>query len=290
MRRYGFLRKIDWTNVNVWTEQIRREVEGVRRTIMNNHRRRGWRQLRAVAPMAIMILVVAGCSSLDDEGTPATTVPPPAPSTTTATTEAPSAPAAPVTTQPPTTATVPPLTVDEALAVSDAYIEAFNIGDTDAVLALFTPDVALSEKYTGMSDSFDAIDRGFFEQHLAWSTAQGTTFTSPECAVTEQGPAAAVTVSCEFGWLYAAEQAVDAPPVPTALTMVVTADGISQAAFEYPPEFGSVLFDIWLLATHNDDLEGVGFGDWNSVAEAEAGGKLRAQYVDEWVASLEAND
>ena len=121
--------------------------------------------MRAVAPIAVMVLVVAACGSSDDEGTPATTVPPPAPSTTTATTEAPSAGAAPVTTQPPTTATVPALTVDEALAVSDAYIEAFNTGDTDAVLALFTPDVALSEKYTGMSDSFDAIDRGFFRVH-----------------------------------------------------------------------------------------------------------------------------
>jgi hypothetical protein len=40
------------------------------------------------------------------------------------------------------------------------------------VLGLFTSNVALSEKYTGMSDSFDAIDRAFFEQHLAWSTAQ----------------------------------------------------------------------------------------------------------------------
>ena len=244
---------------------------------MNDHRRRGWRQLRAVAPMAVMVLVVAACGSSDDEGTPATTVPPPAPSTTTATTEAPSAGVAPV-------------TVDEALAVSDAYIGAFNTGDTDAVLALLIPDVALSEKYTGMSASFEAMDRGSFEQHLAWSAAQGTTFTSPECAVTEEGTGTAVTVVCEFGWLYAAERAGGEPPVPTVLTMVVTGDGISQAAFEYPPDFGSDLFDRWLYATHSDDLEGVEFGDWESVAEAEAGGILRAQYVDEWVASLEANN
>jgi len=69
---------------------------------------------------------------------------------------------------------------------------------------------------------------------MAWSTAQGTTFTSPECAATEEGTGAAVTVSCEFGWLYAAERTVGEPPVPTVLTMVVTGDGISQAAFEPP--------------------------------------------------------
>jgi len=263
--------------VNLWTKQIRREVEGGWRTIMNDHRRKGWRQLRAVAPMAVMVLVVAACGSSDDEGTPATTVPLPAPMTTTATTEAPSAGAAPV-------------TVDEALDVSDAYIEAFNTGDAKAVLVLLTSDVALSEKYTGMSPSFEAMDRGFFEQQLAWNTAQGTIFTSPECAVTEQGPAASVTVTCQFGWLYAAGQAVDAPPVPTTLTMIVTPEGISQMAFEYPPDFGVDSFDIWLVANHSADSEGVEYGDWNSVAEAEAGGKLLGQYVDEWAASLEANN
>jgi ketosteroid isomerase-like protein len=175
------------------------------------------------------------------------------------------------------------------LAVSGDFIDAFNGGDADAVLALFTSNVALSEKYTGTSDSFEAIDRAFFEQHLAWSTAQGTTFTFPECAVTEDGAGAEVSVSCEFGWLYAAEKAAGDPPVPTALTLVVTPDGISQAAFEYPPEFGVVRFDNWLFLNHREDSQGVEFGDWNSVAEAEQGGTLRAQYVAEWAASLEAN-
>ena len=53
-------------------------------------------------------------------------------------------------------------TGDEALAVSGDFIEAFNRGDADAVLALLTPDVALSETYSpGLSDSFEAIDRAF---------------------------------------------------------------------------------------------------------------------------------
>ncbi len=45
----------------------------------------------------------------------------------------------------------------------------------------------------------------------------------------------------------------------------------------------------WLFLNHREDSQGVEFGDWNSVAEAEQGGILRAQYAAEWVAFLEAN-
>ncbi len=246
---------------------------------MDNYSRKSWsQQLWTVAPLTVMILIIAACSSSDDPVSPASTAPPLAPTTTAATTAAPT-----------TSGNAQSLTGEEALAVSDDYIEAFNSGDADAVLGLFTSNVALSEKYTGMSVSFEPMDRASFEQQLAWNLGQGSTFESPESAVIEDGVAAEVTVSCEFGWLDAAEKAVDAPPVPTVLTMIVTPDGISEAAFEYPPEFGVVRFDNWLFLNHKEDSQGVEFGDWNSVAEAEQGGTLRAQYVQEWAASLEAN-
>ncbi len=177
---------------------------------MDDYSRKSWsQQLWFVAPLTVMILIIAACSSSDDPVSPASTAPPQAPTTITATTAVPT-----------TSGNAQSLTDDEALAISDAYIEAFNTGDADAVLALFTDDVALSDKYSALSDfgngdPFEAMDRAFFEQELAWNTAQGTTFVSPECAVTEDGATAAVTVSCEFGWLDAAEKAVDAPPVPT---------------------------------------------------------------------------
>ena len=160
---------------------------------MDNYSRKSWsQQLWFVAPLTVMILIIAACSSSDDPVSPASTAPAPAPTTTTATTAAPT-----------TSGNAQSLTDDEALAISDDYIDAFNSGDADAVLGLFTSNVALSEKYTGMTD-WGPIDRAFFDQHLAWSTAQGTTFTSPECAVTEEGDGAEVTVSCVFWWLYAA--------------------------------------------------------------------------------------
>ena len=180
-------------------------------------------------------------------------------------------------------------TRDEALAVSSDFIEAINSGDADAALAALTPDVALSEKYTGMTPGVEAMEPAFFEQHLAWSTAQGTTFTSPECVTTDDSSGTSVNVSCEFGWLYAVEKAGGALPVPTTLDLVVTADGISQLKFEYPPEFGVDAFDIWLSLNHKEDSQGVEYGDWNSVAEAEKGGTLRAQYAAEWAAEPDAN-
>jgi len=232
-----------------------------------------------VAPLTVMVLIIAACSSSDDPVSPASTAPAPAPTPTAATAAAPT-----------TSGNAESLTDDEALAVSGAFVDAFNSSDADAVLGLFTSNVALSEKYTGMSVSFEPMDRDCFGQQLAWNLGQGSTFVSPECAVIEDGVAAEVTVSCEFGWLDAAEKAVDAPPVPTVLTMVVTPDGISQAAFEYPPEFGVDSFDRWVGDNHSDNSEFVEFRDWNSVAEAEQSGILRAQYVADWAAYLEAND
>ena len=79
-------------------------------------------------------------------------------------------------------------------------------------------------------------------------------------------------------------------PYPQQLSLVITRDGISELAFEYPPNFGINSFAMTgSLLNHNEDSQGVEFGDWNSVEEAEQGGKLRAQYVAEWAADLEAN-
>lgn len=182
---------------------------------------------------------------------------------------------------------VPEETTRTPQEIAAAFINAWTSGDADGVLATLTSDVALSEKYTGMSSSFEPLDRGFFEQHLAWSTAQGTTFVSPECLVTDDSSAAAVKMSCEFGWLYVAEKAAGAPPVPTTLALVVSAGAISELAFEYPPVFGVESFNNWLFLNHREDSQGVEFGDWNSVAEAQQGGTLRAQYVEEWSAELD---
>ncbi len=51
-----------------------------------------------------------------------------------------------------------------------------------------------------------------------------------------------------------------------------------------------VPFERWLEENHPEDISIVMCcGPWDSVAQAEQGGVLRARYADEWVAYLEAN-
>lgn len=234
-------------------------------------------RLARLAAGVVVSVLIGACGTSPDHSSTATTEPTSAPTTTTAALAAPT-----------TSVAAQSFSDDEALALSGDFIDAFNAGDADSLLATLIPEAALSEKYTGMSSSFDELERGFFEQHMAWATAQGSTFVSPSCSVTEVGGAEA-TVVCEFGWLNADMMAAEQPPVPTVLTMVATTDGFSQLAFEYLPEFGSGAFERWLYETHADDLKGVEFGDWDSVADAEQGGRLRAQYAAEWAAERGAD-
>lgn len=182
-----------------------------------------------------------------------------------------------------------PVVTDDVPAVTPeefatGFIDSWSSGDASAVLSALTPDVAVSEKYTEMTRSFEPMEFEFFEQYVAWTTAQEAVFVEPECALTDDSTSAENVVTCEFGWLNAVERAADATPVPTVLTLVVTSDGISDLALEYPPLFGVNSFDSWLGANHGDESAGVEFGDWNSVAEARAGGLLRARYAEEWAA------
>lgn len=177
---------------------------------------------------------------------------------------------------------------DSAFAAGTEFINAFNAGDADALLATLTSDAELLESYSPGTGEFEAIERTFFEQHMVWATAQGSMLTTPECVVTEESVTqTAVSVVCEFGWLYAPEKAAGLAPVPTVLTMVVTPDGVSQAAFEYPPEFTPDAFSQWLFRNHRDDHIRIEYGEWSSLAEAEQDGLLRAQYAEEWAATLE---
>jgi hypothetical protein len=230
------------------------------------------------------VFVAAACSSSEDDAATATTVTSPAPSTTTATTAEPTTTATPVTTQPPTTTTVPPFRVDEALAVKDAYIEASNAGDVDAVLALFEPD---SRVAVGTL----ARDLVTFERYLVWSIAQGTTVTASDCTANELEDA--VELKCGSTRHQHLAVAVGAPVPEGLLTLTVTADGIrSFSEANNPSDFAvvNVPFDRWLAENHSEDFDTrIPFGTWGSVAEAEQAGTLRGRYADEWAAYLDAN-
>ena len=175
--------------------------------------------------------------------------------------------------------------VDDALSVAAAYFEAYNAGDVEEVLALFTPDATFSA-------NFGAQTSTFWEQLLVWNAAQGTTLSPPDCTVTGEVSGESVTVSCPHNNLDILVQALDGPPVPIQLTLVVTPNGIRESKSIFgSPDFNTVAvpFRSWMSENHPEDQGNVGFGNWSTVEEAEQNGILNAQYADEWATFLEAN-
>ena len=196
---------------------------------------------------------------------------------------APTATAAPVTTQPPTTATVPAFSSDDALAVTDAYFEAYNAGDVEAVLALFEPDATFSGAIETRAD---------WEEIFVWNAAQGTVLSPPNCRVTGEVSGVAVTVFCPYNNFDALVQAVDGPHVTINLTLTVAPDGISDWVSSITqPDFTtvSIPFESWMTVNHPEDLEAVGAGNWTTVDEAEENGILTARYAAEWATYLNDN-
>jgi ketosteroid isomerase-like protein len=182
-----------------------------------------------------------------------------------------------------------PFGAESSLVVADDYFAAFNAGDSEAVMALFTPDATFALQFTG-DRTAEPMLRADWEERLVWNAAQGTIMTTHDCAVTNEAPGA-VTVECEQGTHDAPAQAVDAVAVPNTTTMKITPDGIGEFHELYGrPDFGFVgePFDAWMTENHPDDVLAAGFGNWSSLEEANEHGRIRAQYADEWAADLEA--
>jgi len=189
----------------------------------------------------------------------------------------------------------------DAEASVDAWFDAYNAGDDEAVLALFAPGVAISSSFgPGESNKgAEAVEEGSstldeWTMFLAWNTAQGSNYTPQECSVDEIDSGVSVTVTCSTGSRDGLGQAVDSPPVATDLVVVVTAEGISEISFEYERSgFTQVggRFSNWMAVNHPEIVEAgtVGFGNWATVEEARANGLLTAQYGAEWATYLTEN-
>jgi len=200
-----------------------------------------------------------------------------------------------------------PFGAESSLAVADDYFAAFNAGDSEAVMALFTPDATFASKFTG--DPAEPMLRASWEERLVWNAAQGTIMTTHDCAVTDEAPGA-VTVECDHGTHDAPAQAVDEVTqlrrsgiavvplpvrqsfaVPTTTTMKIWPDGIGEFQELYDqPDFNFVgdFFDAWMTENNPDDALAAGIGNWSSLEEANEHGRIRAQYADEWSADLQA--
>ena len=238
---------------------------------------------RIAFPLLAAILLVAACGD-SSGGAPSAATQPATTQATTTTTLAPIATTS-GTVSPPTTVSLE--VQQDALAVAEAHIAAFNAGDRDAVMGVFTPDVSISDSSDGEIIVTD------WEMMLGWYIAQGTTLTAADCTVAEASSPGAVTVTCVSGTHQAPAQAIGAPPTPTTLTFLVVPEGIRELELIFgEPHFVHTSFPMlrWLKGPHPEDVDRVGFGLWDSVEEAEQNGLLFAQYAEEWAAFLDASD
>ena len=223
---------------------------------------------RLFVAIAVAAIVTAACGSSEgDDGSAATTAP------TSAATTAPAATSA---------AGAASITADQALAVADAYFDAYNNGDAEAVMGLF-------DDAAGFSDNFGPQERPFWELVLAWNMGQGTSLEGVQCTPgAESGDS--IVVTCELRNRDALVQAVDGPAVPVTQTLAVTAGGITSWEFIFgQPDFNAVWspFRDWMTANHAGDINNVGFGNWSSTDDAMENGLLTAQYAAAWRSYLD---
>lgn len=175
------------------------------------------------------------------------------------------------------------VSVDEALTTANAYFDAFNSGDANAVMAWFPSNATFSDNFTG------SVPRESWEQRLAWNMAQGTTLDNPDCVATDGDANGTRTVTCESATLNAQIQAVGAHPVPTVVSLSVTRNGIEDLNEDFgQPDFllATQPFMEWMDSENPEDASKVGFGVWDSVDQAELNGQLTANYSRQWAAYL----
>lgn len=186
-----------------------------------------------------------------------------------------------------TPADVTAIPADLALSAASAYFAGFNNGDADAVTSLLPAGATFSDSIAG------AITRDAWEQRLAWNLGQGTKLAAPDCSVSDGGASRPGTVvRCESATLNALIQAVGAQPVPTTVVLAIDPNGIQEVREEYgQPDFLRAIepFMGWMEERHPEQAARVGFGVWESIAEARENGERTAEYARLWAADLEAS-
>lgn len=179
------------------------------------------------------------------------------------------------------------ITPAEALITANAFHVAYNAGESDEVLALFSADATFFSNFTGSTTTEES------EMGLVWDAAQGTELTSGGCTVTPTEPRQLLNVLCVGETRDALSQALGASAVPTRVLMAVTPEGITRLEYTFgQPDFDTkvVPFGRWMDAHHPGDADAAaGFGHWTTVDEARALGQIRAQYAREWAEYLKQN-
>ncbi len=178
------------------------------------------------------------------------------------------------------------ITEEEALAVTEAWFEAYDDGSVADMLGLMAPDAALAE-------TFGPMAREEWQHFYTWKIAEGTQFVDRDCSAAANDDAVEVTVTCEYAHLPYSHRLVGAPPVPHTLTQVIGPDGIrSQRQRFGSPDFSKVDDPWWRWLESNDpDLVPLldSLFSWSTPREAELTGRMWAESAEDWAAWLEEN-
>ena len=249
-----------------------------------NWRRSGVRVGAAAFGLVIVIgAVIAAVNTIGDSPDVATTTTPP-PTTATTVTEAPT------------------FTTDEALAVAEEYLAAFEAADIDAIRGLFGPDAHITEGGPAQS-----VENGlkYIELVTAWDRGQETVYTDLDCQARHRA-GGRLMVTCYYGNYAYLFRAVGAPPAPMTTLLIFDDEGLIDELWYTSPPFGRqeyygdpfrhhddyvTLFSIWLSRYHPDDVVAANRDPdfLSDAAEAAEAGAIDAAYADEYAAYLEAN-
>ena len=188
--------------------------------------------------------------------------------------------------------TGPEFGAESASAAIEEYFAAFEAGDVDTVIALFTPGTdpatTLCFKSCETLEASESLE--WLEKLLTFKSAAGTVFIDPSCEPTSTS-AAEVSVRCDYVEHPGVARIIGGPTVPVVATFVISPDGID--AVNRNPGASYVVdvpFDSWMIRNHLDDRAGIVCCYWESVEDARQGGLRAAQYAPEWAAFLEEHD
>jgi hypothetical protein len=178
----------------------------------------------------------------------------------------------------------PSKTVAESLmetqAVADSFMEAWVAGDGDVAAAMFNAHGIFSDHRM----RFDGMEPGTLSALHDWYRALGWEFRNKGCEL--------VSISqtiCAYTFRNDLTRALGRKEVTTSMVIVVVDGGIQRAddqvAFGYRGV--DVMFRVWLLGNHPDDLEHMYVGVGASPLLDQASIALWDEYSDEFVASPE---
>jgi len=183
--------------------------------------------------------------------------------------------------------TSPAVTEVDALAVTNNFFVAHNVGRGEELMALFAPGATFRSNFEGDVSHEDQ------EMLFAWDAAQGTIITSQGCTAEAATQGTTKSVTCNGATHNSLSQALSAPPVPFTIKIEIAPEGISDLEYSYgSPDFDAtgLPFLVWMRAHNPDDASKMVLRAWETLEEAIEYGQLRLQYATEWAAYLDENN